>query len=198
MSPILLLLLSDFIPLTLDDRTAQKYLWISEESRRVSRRTEETCPYRELPERFEHCPQVLCREGLSGLRCYWEVEWSGWVVLGVTYEAIGRKGENGACGLGENRHSWGLGWAGSEYQAWHDAEHCDISGTPGSHVLGVYLDQPAGVLSFYCLKGGDGEEEGGEAETRAVLLHKFKTPFTDPLYPVFWVGRNSHCLIRRI
>ncbi|KAJ8361920.1 hypothetical protein AAFF_G00412310, partial [Aldrovandia affinis] len=52
-------------------------------------------PYPDHPERFEHWPQVLCREGLSG-RCYWEAEREGveegrgWVWIAVAYKGINR------------------------------------------------------------------------------------------------------------
>uniref|UniRef100_A0AAZ3PCQ7 B30.2/SPRY domain-containing protein n=1 Tax=Oncorhynchus tshawytscha TaxID=74940 RepID=A0AAZ3PCQ7_ONCTS len=71
--------------LTLDPNTVNRRLSLSEENRKVTRRTEEQ-QYPDHPERFEGCGQVLCREGLTG-RCYWEVEWSGrGAVIGVTYK----------------------------------------------------------------------------------------------------------------
>ncbi|XP_066566496.1 tripartite motif-containing protein 16 isoform X1 [Amia ocellicauda] len=188
--------------LSLDDKTAQKFLWLSDQSKKVTRRTEDTCPYLDRPERFSHCPQVLCQEVLSGGRYYWEVQWTGWVVVGVAFLSLSRKGENGTCGLGENTKSWGLGWAGSSYHAWHNGELTDVTGVPRASQLGVYLDQPAGLLAFYCLKGGVEEGEAGEeaevgVEREAVLLHKFKASFTEPLLPGFWVGSNSSCTLLR-
>ncbi|KAJ7997989.1 hypothetical protein DPEC_G00217890 [Dallia pectoralis] len=77
--------------LTLDLNTAHRNLYLSEENRKVTWRSEEQ-PYPDHPERFDYCKQVLCREGLSG-RCYWEVEWSGgWADIGVTYKGINRRG----------------------------------------------------------------------------------------------------------
>ena len=52
---------------------------------------EEQQSYPDHPERFDHWPQVLCRESLTG-RCYWEVEGEGGVAIGVTYRGITRKG----------------------------------------------------------------------------------------------------------
>ena len=70
---------------------------------------EEDQPYPDHPERFDEERQVLCREGLTG-RHYWEVEvdeeW--YVVVGVTYRSIGRRGRSPACRLGHNDRSWGL------------------------------------------------------------------------------------------
>ncbi len=50
--------LSDWINLTLDDRTSQKMLWLSEGGAKVSRMSEEVCPVLDRPERYEYSPQV--------------------------------------------------------------------------------------------------------------------------------------------
>lgn len=49
---------SDWVPVSLDDRTAQKLLWISEGGAKVSRTSDAVCPYPNRPERYEHSPQV--------------------------------------------------------------------------------------------------------------------------------------------
>ncbi|MGH0172320.1 UNVERIFIED_CONTAM: hypothetical protein FKN15_067242 [Acipenser sinensis] len=78
--------------LTLDPNTANIKLFLSEGNRKVTRRNE-TQPYPDHPERFDSKAQVLCRECLSGTRCYWEIEWNReWVSVGVTYKGISRKG----------------------------------------------------------------------------------------------------------
>lgn len=61
-----LFLPSDWIPLSLDDKTAQKLLWISESNLKVSRMSEEVCPYPMRPERYEHSPQVGLPSSVSG------------------------------------------------------------------------------------------------------------------------------------
>ncbi|XP_035253381.1 stonustoxin subunit beta [Anguilla anguilla] len=184
-------LLKYWLPLCLDDRTAQKMLWISEGGSKVTRKEDESvCPYPNRPERFDHSPQVLCKEGLWGIRGYWEVEFSGWVVIGAMYEGVGRKAQDGPCGLGENEGSWGVGWAGTSYQAWHNSENVDVE-APLTPVIGVYLDQPAGVLSFFAVTGEE------EAQKEAKLLHRYKASFKERLLPGFWVGTNSHCWIRK-
>ncbi|KAJ8402516.1 hypothetical protein AAFF_G00365990 [Aldrovandia affinis] len=186
-------LLKYWLPVSLDDRTAQKLLWISEGASKVARMSEESvCPYLDRPERYDHTPQVLCKEGVWGIRGYWEVEFTGWVVIGVTYEGVGRKAQDGPCGLGENDGSWGVGWAGSCYQAWHDGENVEIPG-PLCSVIGLYLDQPAGIMNFYILL--DGEEGEGKKEVK--LLHRYKVSFKERLLPGFWVGRNSFCRIQK-
>lgn len=51
-------ILSDWVPVSLDDKTAQKLLWISEGGSKVARTSDAVCPYPNRPERYEHSPQV--------------------------------------------------------------------------------------------------------------------------------------------
>ncbi|XP_058872589.1 tripartite motif-containing protein 16-like [Acipenser ruthenus] len=163
--------------LTLDPNTAYRYLCLSEGNRTVTRRRE-IQRYPHHPDRFVSRYQVLCREGLSGTRCYWEIEWSGeWASIGVTYKGISRKGEDHSCGLGYNDKSWSLFCFGSSYTARHNNNETTIT-APHSPRIGVYLDFNAGTLSFY-----------GVSDTMT-LLHRFQTTFTEPLYP----GFRLHCL----
>ncbi|XP_030645638.1 tripartite motif-containing protein 16-like protein [Chanos chanos] len=183
-------LMKYWIPLSLDDRTAQKLLWLSEGGAKVSRMSEEVCPVLDRPERFEHSPQVLCKEGLLGQRGYWEVDYEGWVVIGAVCESVGRKAQDGPCGLGENDVSWGVGWAGSSYHAWHNSENTEIH-APFCPIMGVYLDQPAGIIKFFMVQSS----EDGTKEVQ--LLHHYKTTVKERILPGFWVGRKSFCWIRK-
>ncbi|XP_058872487.1 uncharacterized protein LOC131723102 isoform X3 [Acipenser ruthenus] len=158
--------------LTLDPNTAHRILCLSEGNRKVTRRRE-TQRYPHHSERFERCAQVLCREGLSGTRCYWEIEWSGGgASIGVTYKGIRRKGRDHSCILGGNGKSWSLFCSDSSYSARHNNNETAIT-APHSPRIGVYLDFNAGTLSFY-----------GVSDTMT-LLHRFQTTFTEPLYPGF-------------
>ncbi|XP_004552547.2 tripartite motif-containing protein 16 [Maylandia zebra] len=178
-----------WIPLSFDDRTAEKLLWISEGGSKVARTSSDAvCPYPQRPERYDHSPQVLCKEGLLGHRGYWEVEYDGWVVIGVVSESSPRKMQDGPCGIGENKTSWGAGWSGSCCQIWHNAENVDIQ-MPLSSTMGVYVDQPAGIIKFLLVEG--------EAEKEVRLIHKFKENLQEKVFPGFWVGTNSFCLIRK-
>ncbi|XP_029978144.1 stonustoxin subunit beta-like [Sphaeramia orbicularis] len=172
--------------LSLDDKTANKMLWISDNSSTVSRRTKEVCPVLDRPERYEYSPQVLCREGIWNMRAYWEVEFSGWVVIGATYEGAGRRANSGPSGLGENDESWGLCWSGSMYQIWFNGVNKDISDVTFSPTIGVYIDQPAGIINFYTVTG-----VGAEKEVK--LLHRVQTTIEKKLLPGFWVGMQSSC-----
>ncbi|XP_036795682.1 NLR family CARD domain-containing protein 3-like [Oncorhynchus mykiss] len=162
--------------LTLNLNTVHRHLSLSEENRKVTWRREEQ-PYPDHPERFEDCRQVLCREGLTG-RCYWEVEWSGGgAVIGVTYKGINRRGRGRDCWLGWNDKSWSLNCSDNSYSAWHNKKSTTIDVHPSSsHRVGVYLDWPAGTLSFYIA-----------SSDTLTHLNTYHTTFTEPLYPGFKV-----------
>ncbi|XP_064873064.1 NLR family CARD domain-containing protein 3-like [Oncorhynchus nerka] len=171
--------------LTLDPNTVNRHLSLSEENRKVTCRTEEQ-PYPDHPERFEDWGQVLCREGLTG-RCYWEVEWSGREAgIGVTYKGISRKGRGGVkdCYLGFNDKSWSLSCSDNSYTAYHNNNPSNPTtiDVPSSrpHRVGVYLDWPAGTLSFY-----------RASSDTLTYLYTFTSTFTEPLFPGFWVDYNS-------
>ncbi|KAG7491270.1 hypothetical protein MATL_G00001360 [Megalops atlanticus] len=168
--------------LNLDPNTVSEKLSLSEEGRKVTHTPgrEQPCP--DHPERFDSIPQVLCREGLSGTRCYWEAEWSGGgAVIGVAYKGIGRKGKGADCQLGHNDKSWSLRCFNRSYSACHNRNSTALP-VPSSRSrrVGVYLDWPAGTLSFYSV-----------SSDTLTLLHTFHTTFTQPLYPGFWVDGNS-------
>ncbi|XP_039598644.1 tripartite motif-containing protein 16-like [Polypterus senegalus] len=174
--------LSDFCPLTLDINTANRDLHLSEGYKKVTSEGTVT-EYPDHPDRFEFWPQVLCREALTGTRCYWEVECSGEsVVIGVAYKGLSRKGRVDECGLGGNDKSWSLWWSLSQYSVWHNNKQTVIS-APSSPRIGVYLDWPAGSLSFYSVSH------------TMTLLHRFNTSFTEPLYPGFYVDPDCSVTI---
>ncbi|XP_034151173.1 stonustoxin subunit beta-like, partial [Esox lucius] len=164
----------------LDPNTVNKNLSLSEENRKVTWRREEHL-YRDHLERFEYEPQVLCREGLSG-RCYWEVEWSGvGADIGVTYKGINRRGRGDDSGLGLNAKSWSLFGYDLNYSVCHNNKRTYLPVTSSdSHRVGVYLDWPAGTLSFYRV-----------SSDTLTHLYTFNTTFTEPLYPGFGVYDDS-------
>ncbi|KAM7386143.1 hypothetical protein PAMA_008993 [Pampus argenteus] len=161
--------------LTLDPNTAHHQLSLSEDNRKVTE-VMELQPYLDHPDRFHHWKQVLCREALSS-SCYWEVEWKKWVNIGVTYRGIKRKGESAECCLGENNKSWGIFCSSHGYSACHNRRTTNIQAITSSLDSGrvaVYLDWPAGTLSFYRV-----------SSDTLIHLHTFHCTFTEPLYPAF-------------
>ncbi|XP_071762731.2 uncharacterized protein LOC139917501 [Centroberyx gerrardi] len=161
--------------LTLDPNTANPELLLSDDNRKATRVWSDH-RYPEHPERFDGCPQVLCREGLME-RFYWEVEWSGGADVGVTYNSISRDGDASGCLLGHNGKSWTLECCEGSYTPCHDNKRFGSSSPrPSARRVGVYLDWAAGSLSFYSVRPDS-----------MTLLHTFSAAFTEPLYPGFWV-----------
>ncbi|XP_062374222.1 LOW QUALITY PROTEIN: NACHT, LRR and PYD domains-containing protein 3-like [Sardina pilchardus] len=161
--------------LSLDPNTANAFLSLSEGNRKVTR-LEEKQPYPDHPDRFDFYEQVLCREGLSG-RSYWEAEWDGVAAVAVAYKGISRKGKGPTPTFGHNKNSWRLYCGDSKFSVWHDGKSTDVQApSPCSNRVGVYLDWPAGTLSFYSVS----------SETHILKhLHTCNCTFTEPLYAGF-------------
>uniref|UniRef100_G3NA49 B30.2/SPRY domain-containing protein n=1 Tax=Gasterosteus aculeatus TaxID=69293 RepID=G3NA49_GASAC len=162
----------DSCELTIDTNTVNKRLKLSDNNRKV------TCvkkdqSYPDHPDRFDSWPQLLCRTGLTG-RCYWEVEWRGRVYVSVSYRRIRRKGVSGDCLFGYNDQSWSLICSDEGYYVRHNKTK-----TPIGRVA-VYVDCPAGSLSFYRV-----------SSDTLIHLHTISTTFTEPLYPGFWSSSGS-------
>ncbi|KAM9849070.1 uncharacterized protein ACBR49_008345 [Aulostomus maculatus] len=173
--------------LTFDPNTANSELLLSDCNRTATRIWSEHQPCNH-PDRFQCCPQVLCREGLLD-SVYWEVVWSGGADIGVTYNSISRGGDAASCLLGHNEHSWSLECSEGSYSPSHNNRRFrSCSPRPFTHRVGVYLNWSAGSLSFYCV-----------SQDAMVHLHTFTATFTEPLYPGFWVwaydGSVSLCQV---
>ncbi|XP_071390066.1 NACHT, LRR and PYD domains-containing protein 12-like isoform X3 [Centroberyx affinis] len=166
--------------LTLDPNTAHRELLLSEDNRKVTWVREEQ-PYPDHPERFDCRFQLLCGNGLTG-RCYWEVERKGGVHIGVTYRGISRRGRGDDCRLGWNEKSWSLFCSGNRYSVCHNNRETVIPplSSSGSDRVAVYLDWPAGSLSFYTV-----------SSDTLMHIHTFHSTFTEPLYPGFWICSES-------
>ncbi|XP_062394512.1 NACHT, LRR and PYD domains-containing protein 3-like isoform X2 [Sardina pilchardus] len=165
--------------LTLDPNTAHIELCLSEGNRKVFRESEYQ-PYPDHPERFDVWVQVFCREGLSG-RCYWEADWTGSrICVAVAYKSIERKGGGNDSTLGYNDKSWSLECYPDRCRVWHDDKGTVIPALSSrSRRVGVYLDWPAGTVSFYSV-----------SSNTLTHLHTFHSAFTEPLYPGFWVDED--------
>uniref|UniRef100_UPI0037E7F6C5 NACHT, LRR and PYD domains-containing protein 3-like n=1 Tax=Semicossyphus pulcher TaxID=241346 RepID=UPI0037E7F6C5 len=163
--------------LEVDTNTVSRDLKLSDHNRKVTWVLEEDQSYPDHPDRFDYWPQLLCRTGLTG-RCYWEVEWRGWVDVSVSYRGIRRKGDSDECVFGRNDQSWSLICSDEGYSVWHNNRETKIfsssSSSSSSGRVAVYVDCRAGTLSFYRV-----------SSDTLIHLHTFSTTFTEPLYPGF-------------
>ncbi|CAL8298363.1 unnamed protein product, partial [Gadus morhua 'NCC'] len=166
--------------LTLDPYTAFHLLSLSEDLKKVMWDGEDQ-RHQDQQKRFDHWPQVLGREALTG-RCYWEVERKGVVEIGVTYRGITRRGWGDDSRLGGNNKSWVLYCHDDGYSARYNGSVKDIPlPAAGSTRVGVYLDRPAGSLSFYRVSPG-----GRGSSDTLTHLHTFWSSFTqEDLLPGF-------------
>ncbi|XP_048038252.1 tripartite motif-containing protein 16-like protein [Megalobrama amblycephala] len=167
--------------ITLDLNTVNKHLRLSEENTVITV-TDTPQSYPDHPDRFDY-PQVLCRESVCDRRCYWEIEWSGYMYISVSYKSITRKGWGDECVFGYNDQSWSLICSSSRYSFIHNNIQTDLPVKPiiirtvneeNHYRVGVYVDHSAGTLSFYSVSGDT-----------MILIHTVQTTFTQPLYPGF-------------
>ncbi|XP_047464960.1 NLR family CARD domain-containing protein 3-like [Mugil cephalus] len=166
-----------FCQLEVDTNSVNRNLKLSDNNRKVTRVKEEQ-PYPDHPDRFNY-NQLLCRNVVTG-RCYWEVEWRGWVYISVSYRGISGRGKIKNSVFGLNDQSWSLICSNGGYYVWHNNRKTSISSSSVSHRVSVYVDCPAGTLSFYRV-----------SSNKLIHLHTFNTTFTQPLYPGFTVLSGS-------
>ncbi|KAM4559613.1 protein NLRC3-like isoform 3-T3 [Odontesthes bonariensis] len=166
--------------LTIDTNTVNRDLKLSDNNRKVTH--VEVQSYPDHPDRFGGCLQLLCRNVLTG-RCYWEVEWRRGVYISVSYRGISRRGGGRDCVFGWNDQSWSLICSdGGKYSVCHNNRRTPISSSSSSsssssvsNRAAVYVDRPAGTLSFYRV-----------SSDTLIHLHTFSTTFTEePLHPGF-------------
>ncbi|KAF3688265.1 NACHT, LRR and PYD domains-containing protein 3 [Channa argus] len=168
-----------FCRLTIDTNTVNRKLRLSDNNRKVTF-VKEDQSYPDHQKRFDQCPQLLCSNGLTG-RYYWEVEWSGRTDIAVSYRGISRRLKNKKCVFGINDKSWSLTCSGVGHSVYHNHRETLISSMSSvSDRLAVYVDCPAGTLSFYRVSSDE-----------LIHLHTFNTIFTEPLYAGFGVWPGS-------
>ncbi|XP_041831397.1 NLR family CARD domain-containing protein 3-like [Melanotaenia boesemani] len=162
-----------FCELEVDTNTVNPNIKLSDNNRKVTL-VEEDLLYPDHPDRFDHCWQLLCRNALTG-RCYWEVEWKGWLDVSVSYRGIRRRGFSDDCRFGWNDQSWSLNCSNDGFYVWHNNIRTSItSSSTSSGVVALYVDCPAGSLSFYRVSSHS-----------LIHLHSFNTTFPEPLYAGF-------------
>ncbi|XP_034052671.1 stonustoxin subunit beta-like [Gymnodraco acuticeps] len=161
--------------LHLDPNTAHNRLTLSDGNKKATNGAWHDYPSH--PERYRSDPQVLCKEELSGCH-YWEVEWSTTgnecVFAAVSYKGVDRINSkfwfDPAC--------WCFGNE-AKLKAFHARKlewHVPYPIGEFSR-FGLYLDWPAGTLSFYGVSGHT-----------LTHLYTFRTTFTAPLLP----GLRAH------
>ncbi|XP_037399558.1 uncharacterized protein LOC108411889 isoform X3 [Pygocentrus nattereri] len=162
--------------LTLDPNTALTQLSFSNGNRNVKNFCKpQPCSNPDHPERFDCWGQVLSRECVTG-RCYWEAERiEGEIEVALTYKSIKRKGNSVHTRFGLNEKSWVL-FCSEGHWISHKNIATGIPSPPSpSKRIGVYVDCPAGTLSFYRVSD----------DQTLTHLHTFSTTFTEPLYAGF-------------
>ncbi|XP_065271848.1 E3 ubiquitin-protein ligase TRIM39-like isoform X3 [Emys orbicularis] len=139
------------VDVTLDPDTANPYLVLSEDRKRV--RLRDTCQdLPDKPERFDKYAIVLGTEGFVGGRRYWEVEVgdkTGWI-LGVCRESVERKGERF---LSPDNGYWAMCLRDEGYDArTSPPTPLPVSVRPSR--VGIFLDYEVGEVSFYNVTDG--------------------------------------------
>ncbi|XP_058874815.1 E3 ubiquitin-protein ligase TRIM39-like [Acipenser ruthenus] len=172
------------VDVTLDPDTANPYLILSAEGKRV-RLGETRQDLSDNPERFDGWPCVLGREGYTSGRRYWQVQVVGntWWVLGVSRESAPRKG---GFSMTPKQGYWTVWrWSGDGFTALTDPQ-TPLPRSLKPQKLGVYLDYEEGQLSFY------------NVETRSHIYTFTDMEFNpnEKLYPFFsTVDRNTDLVL---
>ncbi|XP_047430318.1 protein NLRC3-like [Mugil cephalus] len=165
-----------FCELEVDINSVNRNLKLSDNNRKLTFVRKEQ-PYPDHPDRFDSCYQLLCGNVVTG-RCYWEVEWRGVVYISVSYRGIRRRGNMNDSWFGCNDQSWSLSCSDGRYSVWHNDIKTSIPSYSVSNRVSVYVDCPAGTLSFYRV-----------SSNKLIYLHTFNTTFTQPLYAGFRLWR---------
>ncbi|XP_077689827.1 E3 ubiquitin-protein ligase TRIM39-like [Eretmochelys imbricata] len=163
------------VDVTLDPDTANRYLVLSEDRKRV-RRGDRCQDLPDKPERFDPCACVLGAEGFTGGRRYWEVgvgDKTRWT-LGVCRESVSR--EEWVTHTPEDGY-WAVRLRDGGYVALTSLwTPLPVSVRPGR--VGIFLDYGAGEVSFYNVTDGS-------------HLFTFTDTFSGTLRPYFYPGLNA-------
>uniref|UniRef100_A0A4W4EL00 Uncharacterized protein n=1 Tax=Electrophorus electricus TaxID=8005 RepID=A0A4W4EL00_ELEEL len=167
--------LRETVDVTLDPDTANRYLILSDDGKKVTcGDTKQNLP--DNPKRFDMYAIVLGKEGFSSGRFYYEVQVKGkteWDV-GVARESVNRKGQ---ITLTPQNGYWTVCLRnGNEYKA------CK------PQTVGVFVDYEKGLVSFY------------DVEAKSHIYSFTRQSFTEKLYPYVSPfnsveGKNSAPLI---
>ncbi|XP_062853432.1 E3 ubiquitin/ISG15 ligase TRIM25 [Trichomycterus rosablanca] len=159
--------------ITFDVKTAHRRVMLSENNTKAAV-SDELFSYPDGPARFTVCSQVLCMQSFSRGQHYWEVKMSSnnFCGLGLAYGSIDRKGPSSR--LGRNAQSWCVEWFNIKLSAWHNSSETVLP-NPNPTRVGIFLDCNNGTAIFY------------NVSDRAYPFHTFVFPFTEAVYPAFWM-----------
>lgn len=133
-----------------------------------------------LKGRFSIWEQVFCDCDLPE-RAYWEAEWTDsgkGVSIAVAYSSMDC--QTTASRFGRNEESWSLERSNSRLSFFHNNVEILISSSVPSRI-GVYVDQPAQILSFYSISDPNSWFE------KPNLIFCVPARFAKPLRPGFYV-----------
>ncbi|XP_034769480.2 E3 ubiquitin-protein ligase TRIM39-like [Acipenser ruthenus] len=184
-----------FACLTLDANTVHCNLSLSEDLR-CAEWAEQRLPYPAHPERFRLHPQVLCAQGFTTGRHYWEVEVGGskkWEV-GATCKGPGQAWVDSCI-------SWVLRWDGRQLQAFQGSSRFSSPSLravrEAPRRLRVKLDCKRGTLSFHTAEEGKAldatDNRLAAAQESGTLLYTFNIEQNGPVYPGFYL---EHSMVR--
>ncbi|XP_067405795.1 uncharacterized protein [Emydura macquarii macquarii] len=175
-------LAAEIVDVTLDPDTANPWLVLSEDRKRV--RCGDTCQdLPDNPERFDRCSCVLGAEGFPGGRRYWEVQVGDrpdWEV-GVCRESVSRKG---TVTLTPGNGYWVLRLWDGEYAAC-TAPPTSLPMTVRPSRVGIFLDYEVGEVSFYNV-------------TDRSQLFTFTDTFSGTLHPYFDPGYGQAAMSGKV
>lgn len=165
------------VDVTLDPDTANPCLTVSEDGKQVSHGDKRrNLPNK--PERFDHVPNVLAKEGFSLGKFYFEVQvkdktqWD----IGVANQSINRKGD---IRLSPMNGYWTI-WLRKEHELTANAGPAvDLHVREIPQKVGVFVDYDEGEVSFY------------DVDTRAKIFSFTGYNFTEKLFPFFSPCSNN-------
>ncbi|NP_001373305.1 bloodthirsty-related gene family, member 5 [Danio rerio] len=157
------------VDVTLDRDTAYPELILSDDGKEmIQGDVYQDLP--DIPERFDHCPSVLGREGFSTGRFYFEVKVKGkteWI-LGVVRESINRKGK---IKLSPQDGHWCVAlMKGDQYWACADPA---VSLNVKPQKVGVFVDYEDGLVCFF------------DVVSRSHIFSFTRQSFINRVYPYF-------------
>ncbi|XP_061433797.1 uncharacterized protein LOC133359403 [Lethenteron reissneri] len=135
---------------TYDPNTANGFLLLSTDLKTVTKAADQLYPHH--MERFESVPQVLCSEGFSSGRHYWElhVGCAEQYMVGVACGKNAMEREECIAGLDGVRLSWCVWRREAELVAAHNGEVTVLNPPVPPQRIGIHLDCGNLKLTFVC------------------------------------------------